>query len=178
MAKLFTLVTFALVTLTTNTLIAQHAQMPPGMTHDQHLKQLEKDAELKARGAIAMGFDQDATAHHFVLFNDGGAIEVSTTGGAAVATRPAVRAHLQSIARDFTNGDFDKPFATHAEIPAGVPALQRLRTSLTYAYEDTPDGGRVRIRTGDPDALAAVHEFLRYQIVEHKTGDPLSPRQQ
>ena len=24
-------------------------------------------------------------------------------------------------------------------------------------------------------ALAALHEFLRYQIAEHKTGDPLAP---
>jgi hypothetical protein len=30
--------------------------------------------------------------------------------------------------------------------------------------------------TADADALAGVHAFLRYQIVEHKTGDPLVPR--
>jgi hypothetical protein len=32
----------------------------------------------------------------------------------------------------------------------------------------------VRITTGNRDALKAVHEFLRYQIREHKTGDPLA----
>jgi len=32
----------------------------------------------------------------------------------------------------------------------------------------------VRITTRDGEALAAVHEFLRYQIREHHTGDPLT----
>jgi hypothetical protein len=29
-----------------------------------------------------------------------------------------------------------------------------------------------RIDTKDPGAVDAVHAFLRYQITEHKTGDP------
>lgn len=44
---------------------AQHPAMPPGMIHEEHLAQMQKDAELKKRGADAMGFDQDKTAHHF-----------------------------------------------------------------------------------------------------------------
>jgi hypothetical protein len=175
---LFTFVTIGLLALSVQAPSAQHAQMPPGMTHEEHLKQLQKEAELKARGAAAMGFDQDAAVHHFVLFEDGGAIDVTAGRADDVSTRAAIRTHLQQIARDFSNGLFDKPFATHAEAPAGVPALQQLKMSLTYAYEDTDGGGRVRIRTSDPNALAAVHVFLRYQIAEHKTGDPLSPRKQ
>ena len=174
----FTFVTITFLALPTNALSAQHGQMPPGMTHEEHLKQLEKDAELKARGAIAMGFDQDAAVHHFVLFADGGAIEVAAGKDTDAATRAAVRSHLQDITEDFAKGIFDRPFATHAETPAGVPTLQQFATSLRYTYEDTPNGGRVRITTSDPTALAGVHAFLRYQIVEHKTGDPLSPRKQ
>ena len=34
-------------------------------------------------------------------------------------------------------------------------------------------GGRVRLRTSNPEALAAIHEFLRFQIEEHRTGDPV-----
>ena len=46
--------------------------------------------------------------------------------------------------------------------------------SIAYAYEDTPEGGRVRISTADAEARAAVHAFLQYQIREHATGDPQS----
>ena len=38
----------------------------------------------------------------------------------------------------------------------------------------TSSGGRVVIRTADRQAKAAIQEFLRYQIREHATGDPLS----
>jgi hypothetical protein len=34
-------------------------------------------------------------------------------------------------------------------------------------------GGRMDIVTKDGDALAALHEFLAYQIKEHQTGDPV-----
>ena len=60
---------------------AQHPEMPAGMSHEEHLKQMQKDEALKRRGADAMGFDQDATTHHFLLFPTGGAIEVTVKEG-------------------------------------------------------------------------------------------------
>jgi hypothetical protein len=55
---------------------AQQSGMPKGMTHEEHLAQMKKDADLKARGARAMGFDQDRATHHFVLTSAGGTIEL------------------------------------------------------------------------------------------------------
>ena len=54
----------------------QHPTMPAGMSHEEHLKQMEQDAALKKRGAAAMGFDQDAAVHHFRVTPTGGSIEV------------------------------------------------------------------------------------------------------
>ena len=50
--------------------------------------------------------------------------------------------------------------------------MRRLKARITYTYEETPAGGRVRISTRDKQALAAVHAFLRFQIADHRTGDP------
>jgi hypothetical protein len=173
-----TIFLFALVTAaSTQTTFAQH-QMPAGMTHEGHLAQMKKEAELKARGAVAMGFDQDAAEHHFLLFEDGGAIDVQAVRNDDTATRDLVRTHLQEVAREFASGNFEKPFATHAETPDGVPELRGLKGVITYVYEATPRGGRVRISSSDAGAVAAIHEFIRYQIVEHKTGDPLTLRKQ
>jgi hypothetical protein len=162
--------TYALLLVAT--LAVQHAQMPPGMTHEAHLAQMKKDADLKARGALAMGFDQEKTAHHFLLTADGGIIEVGVNEPSDVATRDAIRSHLKDIAREFGRGDFTKPFATHNEIPPGVTAMQQRVGSITFRYEDTASGGRVVIRTADRQARAAIQAFLRYQIREHATGDP------
>jgi len=154
----------------------EHPTMPAGMSHDEHLAQMRKDADLKKRGALTMGFDQDATTHHFVLTAAGGAIEVEVNDANDVANRAAIREHLRQIAAQFRQGVFDKPFATHADVPPGVPVLQRLHELVSYDYEETSSGGRVRIATSNREALAAVHDFLRYQIAEHRTGDSTSIR--
>jgi Fe2+ transport system protein FeoA len=147
---------------------AQH-QMPPGMTHEQHLQQMQKEAELKQRGAEAMGFDQDAAIHQFRLEPTGGAIEVETRTRDDDTTRLQIRRHLEEIAVAFARGDFSKSIATHAEVPPGVDRMRQLKDAISYRYEETPRGGRVKIVSSDQDAIAAVHEFLKYQIREHRT---------
>ena len=59
----------------------------------------------------------------------------------------------------------------HDTTPSGVPTMKRLRERIRYAYVETTTGGRVRITTQDAQALDAVHAFLLFQIIEHKTGD-------
>ena len=169
------LVTIAIVTAGSRA-SAQHPAMPPGMTHEEHLAQMTKDAEMKHRGAEAMGFDQDTTTHHFRLTETGGVLEVSTNAAADTAGRDQIRAHLTEIAADFAEGNFEKPFMTHAEIPPGAGTMKRLAGRIRYAFEPTPRGGLVRIATDDAAARRAVHEFLRYQITEHATGDSLVVR--
>ena len=121
--------------------------------------------------AAAMGFDQTTASHHFHLTRDGGIIEVVTKKAGDEATRAQIRTHLQEITRQFKAGDFQKPLAVHDEMPPGVTVMRQWRDAITYRYEDEPSGRHVRIVTADAKALDAVHEFLRYQIREHKTGD-------
>jgi hypothetical protein len=52
--------------------------------------------------------------------------------------------------------------------------MKRLRSSIRYTSETTDTGGRIRIETDSPEALAAVHDFLRFQIKDHGTGDPMT----
>ena len=154
-------------------LTQQHSTMPKGMSHEEHVKQMEKDATLKKRGADAMGFNQEWTTHHFRLAPTGGSIEVTVNDDADTATLDQVRSHLKSIADDFARGDFGKPFQTHAEVPPGITVMQTSARVITYRYEDVPHGGVVHIRSADSYARLAIQEFLRYQIAEHKTGDPI-----
>ena len=155
----------------------QHPAMPAGTTHEEHLAQLQKDAALKTRGAAAMGFDQDRAVHHFILTKSGGAIQVEAASASDETTRAAVRQHLRAIASAFAAGDFAAPRATHDETPPGVATLDRLRKAIAYRFVDTKQGGRVEIASSNRDAVAAIHEFLRYQITEHHTGDSLLPQE-
>jgi hypothetical protein len=151
--------------------VGQHPPMPPGMTHEAHLAQLQKDMEMKRRGAEAMGFDQDAVLHHFLLKPSGGSIVVLARYAGDLKNVAAIRAHLRHIAIDFSRGNFQAPFATHGETPPDVSTLQRLKSAMSYSYAETTTGGRVDISTTNAEAIGAVHDFLRYQIREHHTGD-------
>ncbi|MGH7483994.1 MAG: hypothetical protein ACRD59_03470 [Candidatus Acidiferrales bacterium] len=137
--------------------------------HDAH-------SSMSERGEKGMGFSQSATTHHFLLRPDGGAIQVETNNPDDAANRDNIRMHLTHIAHAFASGDFDIPMFVHDTVPPGVPEMKKLEASIHYAFEETPSGGRVMITTADKDALAAVHQFLRFQIEAHKTGDPVDVR--
>lgn len=144
---------------------AQQTQQGQGDDHDAHHR------DMLTRGAQAMGFDQERTVHHFLLYEDGGAIDVAVKEASDHANLHAVRQHLQQIAGLFKAGDFGKPALTHAQQVPGTADMTRLNDRITYQYEETPAGGRVRIVTRDAAALAAVHAFLHFQIEDHRTGD-------
>jgi hypothetical protein len=152
---------------------AQHCDMPPGMTHEQHQAQMKRQAEMKKRGNGAMGFDQDKTTHHFLLTGNGGVIEVEANASTDNASRDKIRSHLKEIAEEFAKGDFRAPLATHNEMPPGAETMQKLKSKIAYSYEERPNGAAVRITSSDGSAVKAVQDFLRYQIKEHATGDPL-----
>lgn len=153
---------------------AQHTPMPAGMSHEEHMAQMKKDAELKQHGNLAMGFDQDKTTHHFSLTADGGSMAVDASDPGDRTSRDQIRTHLKEVAVAFGQGDFGKPFMTHSEVPPGVPVMQQLKSEIVYAFAETARGGIVRISTSNPEARAALREFLTYQIKEHGAGDPVS----
>jgi hypothetical protein len=124
-----------------------------------------------------MGFDLDQTTHHFALTASGGRITVTVNDAANRTDLDAIRMHLRHIAAEFAEGRFDAPLSTHGAEPDGVPALRARRAAIAYRYHDVNGGGAVEIATKDAVALAAIHDFLRYQIREHKTGDPLTIQQ-
>jgi len=131
----------------------------------------QRFAEMQERGNRSMGFDQSKTTHHFRSLEDGGAIEVTVNDPADTTHLAAIRNHLSQTAKQFAAGDFSSPMMTHGELPPGAAEMQKLKDKIAYTYEELPRGARVRITTGDPQAIAAVHKFLAYQIKEHHSGD-------
>jgi hypothetical protein len=131
-------------------------------------------APMSARGAQAMGFDQDKTTHHFYLFPDGGAIDVSVKDASDETNLDAIRAHLPHITTMFGAGNFDTPMLVHGTDVPGTAEMSSRKDRIKYTYVQTKKGGRVDIVTSDPVALEAVYAFLRFQISDHKTGDTLA----
>ena len=140
-------------------------QDKPAEKKDQHQKGVNE------RGDHVMGFSHQKTTHHFRLYEDGGAIEVTANDAKDTASRDQIRMHLGHIAGMFSEGNFEAPMLIHGVNPPGVATMKETREKIEYKYGDNERGGRVRITTRDADALKAVHEFLRFQIRDHGTGD-------
>jgi hypothetical protein len=128
--------------------------------------------QMNARGEHAMGFSQTATTHHFLLLDTGGAIQVEANITTDKTSIDEIRMHLSHITMMFSDGTFDIPMFVHDTTPPGVPEMKRLKTDIRYSFEETGSGARILIVTTNTTALDAVHKFLRFQIEEHKTGDP------
>jgi hypothetical protein len=131
--------------------------------------------DVNRRGDHEMGFSHEKTTHHFRLSKDGGAIEVTANDPNDTESRDQIRQHLGHIAMMFSAGNFNAPMLIHDQTPPGVPAMKRLKSQIKYEFENVELGGRVKISATSREAIDAVHEFLRFQITDHQTGDPLTP---
>jgi hypothetical protein len=152
-------------------LAAQDMQSCP--MRAQHMKaSSEHQSDVEQHGDQAMGFSHDTTTHHFRIYPDGGAIEVTADNSSDSGSIEAIRAHLTHIAAAFSEGNFSIPMFVHSQVPPGVPTMQKDRARISYTFETLPAGGRVRITSTDADAVKAIHDFLRFQIEDHNTGDP------
>jgi hypothetical protein len=151
-------------------LAAQDMQSCP--MHKEHMKEAaQHQADVEKHGDEAMGFPHDKTTHHFRLYSDGGAIEVTANNGKDSQSMQAIQSHLKHVATMFSNGEFSIPMFVHDQVPPGVRVMKEKRTEISYRFEELQAGGTVHIKTTDPDALKAIHDFLRFQIEDHHTGD-------
>jgi hypothetical protein len=123
---------------------------------------------LQSRGAVQMGVDQYTSTHHFETLPDGGRIELQrdSVDSADVAQ---IRRHLQEITAAFERGDFRIPGLVHDQVVPGTAVMAARHDRIRYQFSELPRGGEVRIISSDPEAIAAIHDFLAFQRQDHRT---------
>ena len=73
--------------------------------HQEHTRDSSQhQSDVEKHGDQAMGFPHDKTTHHFRLYSDGGAIDVTANDSADAANVQAIRSHLEHIAGMFSEG--------------------------------------------------------------------------
>ena len=102
------------------------------VAQDQHHGGMSHRDEMNKRGDQGMGFDQLKTTHHFRLFTDGGAIEVSANDVKDSASRDQIRTHLKHIAMMFSEGNFSIPMFVHDQAPPGVETMKQQKAAIHY----------------------------------------------
>ena len=147
------------------------AQQP--RTADQQQTKHDSMEAMNERGDTVMGFDHLKTTHHFLLKSDGGLIKIEANDVNDKESRDQIRGHLRHIAKMFSEGNFSAPMLIHAQNPPGTALMKELKERIKYEFGESERGAQIRISTSDPNALKAIYDFLRFQIKEHMTGDPL-----
>ena len=160
------LITPALIVLMSLSVHAQQPKAGNGMTPQQM-------DEMNKRGDQHMGFDHLKTRHHFLLANDGGLIQIDAVDAKDTASRDQIRGHLRHITMMFSDGNFEVPMLIHEKTPPGSEVMQKLKAEIIYQFKETDRGGAIQISSSNAEAIQAIHDFLRFQIKEHMTGDPL-----
>ena len=125
---------------------------------------------MQQRGLQTMGVDQTTSSHGFQPLADGGRIvlvrDVNDPAGVA-----RVRQHLRDMRRAFSAGDFSMPMFIHLKTVPGIAVMAARRAHIAYTESDLPNGAALRIRTDDPAAFDAIHQFLAFQRREHHAGE-------
>jgi len=146
----------------------------PGMAGAQQNLPPDQDKrseDVVKRGEHVMGFSHEATTHHFRLFKDGGEIVATAKDQNDKAKIEQIRTHLRHIAKLFSSGNFKAPMLIHDTNPPGAVTMTRLKDQIRYEFSETERGARIRLATTTPETTDAVHAFLLFQIVDHRTGD-------
>lgn len=162
--------------MNTPALILSIALIPSQDTGRTKAPSKEHQHQVNENGDKAMGFSHQKTTHHFLVQAQGGAIQVDANSKDDKQSRDQIRSHLRHITKMFAAGDFNTPMLVHSVMPPGTATMTRLKADINYKYEASATGGQVVISTSNKEALAAIHEFLRFQIKDHATGDPLTVR--
>jgi len=169
------------LSLLASPLLSQEAKPDDSMKdcpmHAQRTAQQAHHAIVENHGDQAMGFPHDKTTHHFRMMSDGGAIEVTVNNPNDKPNTEAIRSHLSHVTMMFGDGDFSTPMFIHDGVPPGVTTMKLMKSVIHYTYEEIPSGGKIRIKSEDSIAVAAIHDFFRFQITEHQTGDTLETAQ-
>jgi len=133
--------------------------------------QRDHQAMVNEHGDHVMGFSHDKTTHHFELNYDGGLIDVRADDVKDTESRDQIRSHFHHITQMFAEGDFNAPMLVHGTNVPGTATMSRLKDQIHWDLQETPHGARIKITADNKPALEAVHQFLKFQIEDHKTGD-------
>jgi hypothetical protein len=150
--------------------VCASAQSSQQQSDDQHFHGVQQRGEAHK----GMVFSQTETTHHFILTSAGGYIQVTANDPKDRGSIEQIQTHFPHIAELFAQGDFAIPHFVHDKNPPGVKAMKALKKEISYSAANLDDGAKLTITSHSPQAIAAIHDFLRFQIKDHRTGDPSS----
>ena len=134
------------------------------MSQSQH--QSESISMLE-RGDVAMGFNQSKISHQFKSTPTGGEILITALNNSDIETIKQIKNHISIIQKEFSSGNFTKPFYIHAQDVPGTKIMSEKKDLIKYSINDINNGAILILETKDKELLYAIHQFMAFQGTEH-----------
>ena len=119
------------------------------------------------RGNIAMGFNQSKIMHHFVSTPTGGEINIVALNSSDAKTIGEIRSHVIEIQKDFSEGNFSKPFYIHAQEVPGTKIMAEKKDLINYSVQPIKNGYKLVLTTSERELIAAIKQFMVFQASQH-----------
>jgi hypothetical protein len=119
------------------------------------------------RGNIAMGFNQDKIIHHFIATPTGCEIMIVALNSSDNDTINQIRNHVIDIQKEFSKGNFTKPFFIHAQQVPGTELMTEKKDPLKYSILEVKNGSALLLTTNNQQLIGAIHQFIAFQTGQH-----------
>ena len=123
--------------------------------------------KMMERGDIAMGFNQNKITHHFVVTPDGGKIIITALNGSDKQTIDEIKNHTLDVQKEFSEGNFTKPFFIHAQEVPGIKVMSEKKDLIKYNIRDLNNGSSLQLTTNDKELIDAITQFMDFQARQH-----------
>ena len=157
-------ITFSILSIQnfTNALVNESNQT------SQHSNDMTAMKMMMERGDIAMGFNQSAIAHQFLAAPDGGKIIITALNANDRQTIDQIKNHIWDIEKDFSEGNFTKPFFIHAQEVPGTNVMSQKKDLIEYNILEIKNGSTLKLTTNDTQFVDAINQFMEFQAGQHQ----------
>ena len=126
-----------------------------------------KMMKMMERGDIAMGFNQNKISHQFLGTPVGGEIIITALNGSDRQTINQIKNHIIEIQKEFSEGNFSKPFFIHAQEVPGTKVMSEKKDLIKYDILEMNNGSSLILTTHDKGLIDAINQFMEFQAREH-----------
>jgi hypothetical protein len=124
--------------------------------------------KMLERGNVAMGFNQNKITHQFIATPFGGEIIITALNASDRETIDQIKNHLLEIQKQFSQGNFTKPFFIHAQEVPGTKVMFEKKDLIKYSILEMKNGSSLMLTTNDTQLVDAINQFMEFQAGQHQ----------
>jgi hypothetical protein len=123
--------------------------------------------KMLERADIVMGFNQNKIVHQFVATPSGGKIIILALNGSDKQTINQIKDHVMDIRKEFSEGNFTKPFFIHAQEVPGTKIMSEKKDLIKYNILEMKNGFSLVLTTNNKELIDAIRQFVEFQARGH-----------